>query len=70
MFMKHQLWILILNCISLSKAWNLNYLDLEANSYVITDVSNYYIRSFLCIKSTNESVKSEFRITVISGIFN
>lgn len=51
----HQLWILIVNCVFWSMAWNLNQLNLYASDYVLTDVSNYYIRSFLCIKSTNSS---------------
>lgn len=44
-------------------AWDLSQLNLKANDYVITDVSNYYIRSFLCIKSRNDSVKCELKVT-------
>ncbi|XP_037025083.1 major royal jelly protein 5 [Bradysia coprophila] len=58
MFIKQQLSvIIILSYLFWTEAWNLSQLNLNANDYVITDVSNYYIRSFLCIKSRNDSVK-------------
>ncbi|KAJ6645694.1 Major royal jelly protein 3, partial [Pseudolycoriella hygida] len=57
MFTTNPLWIFTLNYVLLSTAWNLNQLNLRASDYVVTDVSKYYIRSFLCIKSSNESMK-------------
>lgn len=63
MFIKQRLSaIAILSCFLFwteVRSWDLSQLKLDSDDYVVTDVSNYYVRSFLCIKSRNNSVNSK-----------